>query len=114
MRPAMSIHQYGDYQFEIYFDGLEGPMPKYPVDLADGLPVLFDSGVRSGCDVAKALALAATAIGVGRPYAYPLAVGGSDAVVSQRRALLAGLDPLMAIDGFLAITDLCAADAQRI
>jgi isopentenyl diphosphate isomerase/L-lactate dehydrogenase-like FMN-dependent dehydrogenase len=37
------------------------------VEAADGLPVLFDSGVRSGADVIKALALGATAIGIGRP-----------------------------------------------
>ena len=30
----MSIPQYGDYQYEIYFDGLEGRLPKYPVDFA--------------------------------------------------------------------------------
>jgi lactate 2-monooxygenase len=30
----MSILQYRDYQFEIYFDGLEGQLPKYPVDFA--------------------------------------------------------------------------------
>ena len=30
----MSIPQYGDYQFDIYFDGLEGQLPKYPVDFA--------------------------------------------------------------------------------
>lgn len=28
----MSIPQYGDYQFDIYLDGMEGRMPKYPVD----------------------------------------------------------------------------------
>jgi hypothetical protein len=30
----MSIPPYGDYQFDIYFDGLEGQLPKYPVDFA--------------------------------------------------------------------------------
>jgi hypothetical protein len=30
----MSPPQYGDYQFDIYFDGLEGQLPKYPVDFA--------------------------------------------------------------------------------
>jgi isopentenyl diphosphate isomerase/L-lactate dehydrogenase-like FMN-dependent dehydrogenase len=84
------------------------------VEAADGMPVLFDSGVRSGSDVAKALALGATAVGVGRPYAYALAVGGTDGVVSQLRSLLAELDLLMAIDGFPAIADLRAAGAQRI
>jgi isopentenyl diphosphate isomerase/L-lactate dehydrogenase-like FMN-dependent dehydrogenase len=84
------------------------------VEAADGMPVLFDSGVRSGSDVAKALALGATAVGVGRPYAYALAVGGTDGVVSQLRSLLAELDLLMAIDGFPAIAALRAAGAQRI
>ncbi|WP_327665967.1 alpha-hydroxy-acid oxidizing protein [Streptomyces sp. NBC_00498] len=79
------------------------------VEAADGMPVLFDSGVRSGSDVAKALALGATAVGVGRPYAYALAVGGADGVVSQLRAILAELDLLMAIDGFPALADLRAA-----
>ena len=32
--PVVSITQYGDYQFDIYFDGLEGQLPKYPVDFA--------------------------------------------------------------------------------
>ena len=41
--------------------------------------MLFDSGVRSGADVVKALALGATAVGIGRPYAYGLALGGRTA-----------------------------------
>jgi hypothetical protein len=32
--PVMSPPQYGDYQFDIYFDGLAGQLPKYPVDFA--------------------------------------------------------------------------------
>jgi isopentenyl diphosphate isomerase/L-lactate dehydrogenase-like FMN-dependent dehydrogenase len=84
------------------------------VAAAEGMPVLFDSGVRSGSDAAKALALGATAVGIGRPYAYALAVGGTDAVVSQLRALLAELDLLMAIDGFPTLADLRAAGAQRL
>lgn len=46
------------------------------MDAADGLPVLFGSDVRSGADVIKALALGATAVGIGRPYAYGLALDG--------------------------------------
>lgn len=84
------------------------------VEAADGMPVLFDSGVRSGSDVAKALALGATAVGLGRTYLYALAVGGVDGLVSQLRAVLAELDLLMAVDGYPAIADLRAAGAQRI
>jgi lactate 2-monooxygenase len=84
------------------------------VEAADGMPVLFDSGVRSGSDIAKALALGATAVGVGRPYIYALAVGGANGVVSQLRSLLAELDLLMAVDGYPGITDLRAAGARRV
>ena len=84
------------------------------VKAADGMPVLFDSGVRSGSDVAKALALGATAVGIGRTYLYALAVGGVDGLVSQLRAVLAELDLLMAVDGYPSIADLRAAGAQRI
>jgi lactate 2-monooxygenase len=84
------------------------------VKAAEGMPVLFDSGVRSGSDVAKALALGATAVGLGRTYLYALAIGGVDGLVSQLRAVLAELDLLMAVDGYPSIADLRAAGAQRI
>jgi lactate 2-monooxygenase len=62
----------------------------------------------------RPLALGATAVGIGRPYAYALAVGGTEGVVAQMRAILAELDLLMAIDGFPTLADLRAASAQRI
>ena len=40
------------------------------------VPILFDSGVRGGADAFKALALGATAVGIGRPYCYALSIGG--------------------------------------
>ncbi|MEV7778397.1 alpha-hydroxy-acid oxidizing protein [Kitasatospora sp. NPDC088351] len=83
------------------------------VEAADGLPVLFDSGVRTGADVVKALALGATAVGVGRPYAYGLALGGEDGVVHVLRSLLAEADLLMAVDGYPALADLRADGALR-
>jgi lactate 2-monooxygenase len=84
------------------------------VQAADGMPVLFDSGVRTGSDIAKALAMGATAVGVGRPYVYALAVGGTDGIISQLRSLLAELDLLMAIDGFPTLADLRAAGVERL
>ncbi|HMJ34524.1 MAG TPA: alpha-hydroxy-acid oxidizing protein [Baekduia sp.] len=83
------------------------------VKAAGDMPVIFDSGVRSGSDVAKALAMGATAVGVGRPYAYALAVGGTDGVVQQLKAILAELDLLMAIDGYPTIADLRKAGVRR-
>jgi lactate 2-monooxygenase len=82
------------------------------VAAADGLPVLFDSGIRSGADIIKALALGATAVAVGRPYAYGLAIGGTDGVIHVLRSLLAEADLIMAVDGYPALADL-TPDALR-
>ncbi|KUN00181.1 lactate 2-monooxygenase [Streptomyces yokosukanensis] len=76
------------------------------VEAADGLPVLFDSGVRSGADIVKAIALGATAVGIGRPYAYGLALGGADGIVHVLRSLLAEADLIMAVDGYPALEHL--------
>ncbi|MEV6659696.1 alpha-hydroxy-acid oxidizing protein [Nocardia fluminea] len=76
------------------------------VDAADGMPVLFDSGVRSGADIVKALAMGATAVGVARPYAYGMAVGGEEGVVHVLRSLLAEADLIMAVDGYPSLSDL--------
>ncbi|MEV6606229.1 alpha-hydroxy-acid oxidizing protein [Kutzneria sp. NPDC051319] len=83
------------------------------VAAADGIPVLFDSGVRSGTDVVKALALGATAVGVGRPYAYGMALAGADGVVHVLRSLLAEADLLMAVDGYPTLADLTPDSLRR-
>ena len=77
-------------------------------------PVVFDSGVRSGPDVVKALALGATAVGVGRPYAYGLAVGGQAGVEHVLRCLLAEIDLTMAIDGYATVADLTPDALRRV
>jgi lactate 2-monooxygenase len=84
------------------------------VEAAGDLPVIFDSGVRSGSDVAKALAMGATAVGIGRPYAYALAAGGTDGLVHHLRSVLAELDLLMAIDGYPTVADLKAAGVRAV
>ena len=83
------------------------------VEAAGQTPVLFDSGVRSGTDVIKALALGARAVGIGRPYAYGLALDGTDGVVHVLRCLLAEADLLMAVDGYPGIADLGAGVVRR-
>ena len=76
-------------------------------------PVLFDSGVRSGSDIVKALAMGAAAVGIGRPYAYGLALDGTAGVIHVLRSLLAEADLLMAVDGFPTLSALRQAGVMR-
>jgi lactate 2-monooxygenase len=73
------------------------------VDAAGDVPVIFDSGVRGGEHIIKALALGARAVAIGRPYAYGLALGGTAGIIHVIRCLLAEADLLMAIDGYPTI-----------
>ncbi len=84
------------------------------VEAAGGLPVLFDSGIRSGADIVKAPAMGATAVGVGRPYAYGLALGGVDGIVHVLRSLLAEADLITAVDGYPTRKDLTPDTLRRV
>jgi lactate 2-monooxygenase len=84
------------------------------VEACGRVPVLFDSGVRSGTDIAKALALGASAVGIGRPYIYGLALDGTLGVIHVLKSLLAETDLLMAIDGFPTLAALRQAGVIRM
>jgi lactate 2-monooxygenase len=70
------------------------------VDEVQGrVPVLLDSGVRTGADVFKALALGATAVCLGRPWVYGLALGGEAGVREVIANVRAELDLTMGLAG---------------
>lgn len=82
-----------------HIDGAVGSLEVLPdvVDRVDDrIPVLFDSGIRSGTDVFKALALGADAVLVGRPYLFGLGIAGADGVRAVVENMLAELDVTMA------------------
>ena len=81
-------------------------LPAIAEAVGDRLTVLFDSGVRTGADVLKALALGADAVLIGRPYAYGLAHSGQDGVRHVLRSLLADLDLAMALSGHRSVEEL--------
>jgi lactate 2-monooxygenase len=64
------------------------------------LTILFDSGIRGGADVIKALALGADAVCIGRPYVWGLALSGQAGVGTVLRMVLAELDLTMALCGY--------------
>ncbi|MFJ1669672.1 MULTISPECIES: lactate 2-monooxygenase [Streptomyces] len=67
--------------------------------VGDRVSVLFDSGIRGGDDVFKALALGARAVLLGRPYVYGLALDGQPGVEHVIRCLLAEFDLTLALSG---------------
>lgn len=70
------------------------------VDAVGGrVPVLFDSGIRRGADLFKALALGARAVLLGRPYAYGLAVNGEQGVADVIANLIADVDLTLGLAG---------------
>ena len=64
------------------------------------IAVLLDSGVRSGADAFKALALGADAVLIGRPYLWGLALDGQQGVETVMRCILAELDLTLALSGY--------------
>lgn len=79
---------------------------------ASNLTLLFDSGIRTGSDVLKALALGAKAVLIGRPYMYGLAIGGQQGVEHVLKCLLADTDNMLGNAGKKDIKDLSRNDLQ--
>jgi isopentenyl diphosphate isomerase/L-lactate dehydrogenase-like FMN-dependent dehydrogenase len=91
-------------------DGAVASLDALPgvVEAAGDLPVLFDSGIRSGADACKALALGATAVLLGRPYVHGLAIGGEEGVHHVLRCFLADLDLQCGLAGHSSTAELSA------
>ncbi|WP_413760135.1 lactate 2-monooxygenase [Streptomyces sp. MMBL 11-3] len=88
-------------------------LPRVVEAAGDRLSVLFDSGVRTGDDIFKALALGAEAVLVGRPYAYGLGLDGQAGVEHVIRCLLAELDLTLALSGHAGPADLGPGDLEE-
>ncbi len=74
-------------------------LPRVADAVAGRMPILLDGGIRRGTDVLKALALGATAVAIGRPYLYGLAVDGSAGVSRIVRILRTEFEMAMALTG---------------
>ncbi len=77
------------------------------------LTVLFDSGIRGGADMLKALALGAQAVLIGRTYAYGLALGGEAGVRHVLRALRTDFELTMRLAGLSRLSELGPGCLQR-
>ncbi|MFE0577574.1 MULTISPECIES: alpha-hydroxy-acid oxidizing protein [unclassified Streptomyces] len=82
--------------------------------VAGRVPVLFDSGVRTGTDVLIALALGASAVLIGRPWLYGLAIGGQDGVAHVLRCLEAEFTGALTLTGHRRPGTLSPADLTPV
>ena len=108
---AVAVSNHGGRQL----DGAPAPIEALPevVEAVGDLPVLLDSGVRRGTDVAKALALGARFVLVGRPFLYAAAVGGAPGVAHAAAILRAEVDRTLALLG-VRRTDELTPDLLRL
>jgi L-lactate dehydrogenase (cytochrome) len=98
-------------------DGAVGSLDALPgvvEAVGDRITVLFDSGIRTGADVVKALALGARAVLVARPYVYGLALAGEAGVRHVLRCLLAETELTMMLAGVTRPADLSPAALTRV
>lgn len=102
---GLVVSNHGGRQVDGAIGSLEA-LPGIVEEVAGRVPVLFDSGIRGGADVVKALALGARAVLVGRPWVYGLALAGEDGVRAVMEHLLAELDLTLALVGAAGIGDL--------
>jgi isopentenyl diphosphate isomerase/L-lactate dehydrogenase-like FMN-dependent dehydrogenase len=101
---ALIVSNHGGRQVDGSIAAVEA-LPEVVDAVPDDFPVLFDSGIRTGADVLKAVALGASAVLVGRPYVWGLGLGGEQGVRQVLRGLLADFDLTLALSGYTKPSD---------
>lgn len=99
------VSNHGGRQVDGAIASLEA-LPGIVAAVGDKLTVLFDSGIRTGADAFKALALGAEAVCIGRPYAYALGLAGEDGVRQVIRGIMADLDLTLGLAGHRSVHEL--------
>ena len=89
-------------------------LPPVAAAVGSRLAVLFDSGIRGGADIVKALALGARAVLIARPYAYALGLAGEEGVRHVLRALRQDFELTMRLAGHATLADLTPDAVTRV
>jgi (S)-mandelate dehydrogenase len=107
---AVLISNHGGRQL----DAAPAPLSLLPsmADVSDR-PLIVDGGVRRGSDIVKAVALGATAVGLGRAILYALAAGGLSAVEDAIALLKSDIDRTLAQLGCRSIQTVGAEYIRR-
>ena len=107
------VSNHGGRQVDGAIGTLEA-LPRVVEAAGDDLTILFDSGIRTGADAVKAIALGASAVLLGRLYVWGLAVGGEAGVTQALKGFLADLDLTMALTGRASLADLDTSILKRV
>lgn len=106
------VSNHGGRQVDGAISAIEA-LPAVVSTVRGKVPVLFDSGVRGGADVFKALALGASAVGIGRPYCYALALQGQAGVEELLTNWMADFELTMGLAGCKNIAEVQATELMQ-
>ena len=104
------VSNHGGRQVDGGIGALDALVEIAPV-IAGRCRLLLDSGVRTGADVFKALALGAEAVLIGRPYLYGLALAGEAGARDVVRNIIAEFDLTLGLSGLTSLAELDARGA---
>jgi lactate 2-monooxygenase len=89
-------------------------LPAIAAEVEGRVPILLDSGVRGSADAVKALALGATAVLIGRPYVYGLALAGEQGVREVIQNFRAEFDLTLGLSGYTSVSELGPESLESI
>jgi lactate 2-monooxygenase len=110
---GLIVSNHGGRQIDSAIGALQA-LPGVRAAVGPDVPILFDSGLRTGADLFTAIALGADAGMLGRAFLYGLALGGSDGVEHVIRSVMAEFELIMMLAGAQTISDITPDLLSRV
>jgi isopentenyl diphosphate isomerase/L-lactate dehydrogenase-like FMN-dependent dehydrogenase len=110
---GLVVSTHGGRQVDRSISALDA-LPEVLGAVAGRAPVLLDSGIRSGADVFTAVALGATAVLLGRPFAWGLALAGEQGVRQVISDVVGEFDLTLGLTGHTAVDQLSPDILRRV